>query len=124
MHSTSGKWILTTDRVFTLHLTITQWDILSRRWKQRKHVQNISLLVADEAQLVGSGEVGPVYEVVISRTRYVSAQTDNKTRIVACSVPLANARDFGDWMGANAHTIFNFMPRFVPKVVFCEHHLC
>lgn len=58
------------------------------------------------------GEVGPVYEIVISRTRYVSAQTDNKTRIVALSVPLANARDFGDWMGASAHAIFNFMPRY------------
>jgi pre-mRNA-splicing helicase BRR2 len=90
--------------------SFAQWDILSRRWKQRKHVQNIGLMIADEVQLVG-GEVGPVYEVVVSRTRYVSAQTENKTRIVACSVPLANARDFGDWMGASAHTIFNFMPR-------------
>lgn len=100
---------------------VVQWDVLSRRWKQRKHVQNISLLIADEAQLVGSGEVGPVYEVVISRTRYVSAQTNHKTRIIACSVPLANAKDFGDWMGASAHTIFNFMPRCVPYPMLEDH---
>ena len=87
-----------------------QWDVLSRRWRQRKNVQTIGLLIADEAQLVG-GEVGPTYEVVISRTRYVSAQTEIKTRIVACSVSLANARDFGEWMGAPSHAIFNFPPR-------------
>ncbi|KIM71214.1 hypothetical protein PILCRDRAFT_759006 [Piloderma croceum F 1598] len=37
-----------------------QWDILSRRWRQRKNVQNICLLIADKIQLVG--EVGPTYE--------------------------------------------------------------
>ncbi|KAG8933497.1 DEIH-box ATPase [Tulasnella sp. 417] len=93
--------------------TPTQWDILSRRWKQRKHVQNIGLLIADEVQLIG-GEIGPTYEVVISRTRYVSAQTDNKTRIVACGVSLANARELGEWIGASTHTVFNFTPSARP----------
>ncbi|KAG8936165.1 DEIH-box ATPase [Tulasnella sp. 418] len=93
--------------------TPSQWDILSRRWKQRKHVQNIGLLIADEIQLVG-GEIGPTYEVVISRTRYVSAQTENKTRIVACGVSLANGRDLGEWLGASTHTVFNFSPSARP----------
>lgn len=75
-------------------------------------MQNIGLLIADEIQLVG-GEVGPTYEVVVSRTRYVSAQTEIKTRIVACGVSLANARDLGEWMGAPSHAIFNFSPRLV-----------
>lgn len=93
--------------------TPTQWDVLSRRWKQRKNVQNIGLLIADEVQLVG-GEIGPTYEVVISRTRYVSAQTEIKTRIVACGVSLANGRDLGDWMGVPSHAIFNFPPSARP----------
>ncbi|KAF9504269.1 hypothetical protein BS47DRAFT_1355400 [Hydnum rufescens UP504] len=93
--------------------TPSQWDILSRRWKQRKHVHNIGLLIADEVQLIG-GEIGPTYEVVISRTRYVSAQTEIKTRIVACGVSLANARDLGEWMGASTHTVFNFAPSARP----------
>ncbi|KAJ7097861.1 putative RNA helicase [Mycena belliarum] len=93
--------------------TPTQWDVVSRRWRQRKNVQNIGLLIADEVQLVG-GEVGPTYEVVISRTRYVSEQTENKTRIVACGVSLANARDLGEWMGAPSHAIFNFSPSARP----------
>ncbi|CCL98051.1 uncharacterized protein FIBRA_00045 [Fibroporia radiculosa] len=93
--------------------TPTQWDVISRRWRQRKNVQTIGLLIADEIQLVG-GEVGPTYEVVISRTRYVSAQTEIKTRIVACGVSLANARDLGEWMGVPSHAIFNFPPSARP----------
>ncbi|KAK0203464.1 putative RNA helicase [Desarmillaria ectypa] len=93
--------------------TPSQWDVLSRRWRQRKNVQNIGLLIADEVQLVG-GEVGPTYEVVISRTRYVSAQTEVKTRIVACGVSLANARDLSEWMGVPSHAIFNFSPSARP----------
>lgn len=84
--------------------------MLSRRWKQRKNVQNVALLIADEVQLIG-GEIGPVYEVLISRTRYVSAQTGNHTRIVACGVSLANARDLGEWMGVSTQNTFNFAPR-------------
>ncbi|KAG8794998.1 DEIH-box ATPase, partial [Serendipita sp. 398] len=93
--------------------TPTQWDMISRRWKKRKHVQNLGLLICDEAHLVG-GEIGPTYEVVISRTRYVSKQTDIETRIVALSVSLANARDFGEWMGAPARAIYNFPPSARP----------
>ncbi|KAI0280130.1 Sec63-domain-containing protein [Russula aff. rugulosa BPL654] len=93
--------------------TPSQWDVLSRRWRQRKNVQNIGLLIADEVQQVG-GEVGPTYEVIISRTRYVSAQTEVKTRIVACGVSLANARDLGEWIGASSHTVFNFSPSARP----------
>ena len=33
------------------------WDVLSRRWKQRKNVQNVSLFIVDELHLIG-GEVG------------------------------------------------------------------
>ncbi|KAG6378230.1 P-loop containing nucleoside triphosphate hydrolase protein [Boletus reticuloceps] len=90
--------------------TPSQWDVLSRRWRQRKNVQTVALLIADEIQLIG-GEVGPTYKVIISRTRYVPAQTEIKTRVVACGASLANARDLGEWIGAPLHAIFNFLPR-------------
>ncbi|WWD21866.1 hypothetical protein CI109_106354 [Kwoniella shandongensis] len=93
--------------------TPNQWDLLSRRWKTRKDVQNIGLLIADELQLIG-GDVGSTYEVIVSRTRYVAQQTDTATRIVACSVSLSNARDLGDWIGASSQTIFNFSPSARP----------
>ncbi|KAF9066554.1 Sec63 Brl domain-containing protein [Rhodocollybia butyracea] len=93
--------------------TPSQWDVVSRRWRQRKNVQTLGLLIADEVHLVG-GEVGPTYEVILSRTRYVSAQTEIKTRIVACGVSLANARDLGEWIGVPSHAIFNFSPSARP----------
>lgn len=93
--------------------TPAQWDLLSRRWKTRKDVQSIGLLIADELQLIG-GDVGSTYEVIVSRTRFVSEQTGNKTRIVACAVSLSNAKDLGDWIGASSQTIFNFAPSARP----------
>ncbi|KAG5219829.1 DEIH-box ATPase [Salix suchowensis] len=99
-----------------------QWDVISRRWRQRKNVQNIGLLIADEIQLVG-GEIGPTYEVVVSRTRYMSAQTEIKTRIIACGVSLANARDLGEWIGAPSHAIFNFSPRYACLLLTCVFKL-
>lgn len=32
--------------------TPERWDILSRRWKQRKNVQNVDLFVVDELHLL------------------------------------------------------------------------
>ena len=37
--------------------TPDRWDVLSRRWKQRKNVQNVNLFVIDELHLIG-GENG------------------------------------------------------------------
>lgn len=37
--------------------TPEQWDVLSRRWKQRKNVQNVHLFILDEAHMIG-GESG------------------------------------------------------------------
>ena len=37
--------------------TPDKWDVLSRRWKQRKNVQNVNLFILDELHLIG-GENG------------------------------------------------------------------
>ncbi|XP_058793100.1 U5 small nuclear ribonucleoprotein 200 kDa helicase [Phymastichus coffea] len=93
--------------------TAEKWDILSRRWKQRKNVQNIQLFIVDELQLIG-GEEGPVLEVACSRTRYISSQLDKPTRIVALSASLADAKDVAQWLGAPASNSFNFHPSVRP----------
>ena len=36
--------------------TPDKWDILSRRWKQRKNVQNVNLFVVDECHLIGGAD--------------------------------------------------------------------
>ncbi|KAK6913571.1 DEAD/DEAH box helicase domain [Dillenia turbinata] len=93
--------------------TPEKWDALSRRWKQRKHVQQVSLFIIDELHLIG-GQGGPVLEVIVSRMRYIASQVENKIRIVALSTSLANAKDLGEWIGATSHGLFNFPPGVRP----------
>ena len=90
-----------------------QWDVLSRQWQRRKNVQTVRLFIADELHLLG-GQGGHVYEVIVSRMHYIALQTENRMRIVGLSVPLANARDVGEWLGAGKHTIYNFSPHSRP----------
>jgi len=93
--------------------TPQQWDVISRRWKQRKNVQNVSLFIADELHLIG-GAVGPIMEVVTSRMRYISSQLEKPIRIVGLCTSLANARDLGECIGATSHGLFNFAPAVRP----------
>ena len=93
--------------------TPQKWDMLSRRWKQRKNVQTVGLFICDEMHLIGSS-IGPAMEIIASRMRFVSAQTENKIRIIALGSSLANARDLGEWIGATSASIFNFHPSARP----------
>ena len=95
--------------------TPAQWDVLSRQWQRRKNVQNIQLFIADELHMLG-GQGGYIYEIIVSRMHYIRSQTQLPMRIIGLSVPLSNARDFGEWIDAKKHTIYNFSPhvRSVP----------
>ncbi|KAL6248740.1 Pre-mRNA-splicing helicase BRR2 [Rhinocladiella similis] len=101
------------DRSDLILATPTQWDVLSRQWQRRKNVQNVELFIADELHMLG-GENGAIYEVVVSRMQYIHIQLENTMRIIGLSVPLSNARDVGEWIGANKHTIYNFSPMARP----------
>ena len=93
--------------------TPEKWDALSRRWKQRKQVQQVSLFIVDELHLIG-GQGGPILEAVVSRMRYIASHVENKIRLVALSTSLANAKDLGEWIGATSHGLFNFPPGIRP----------
>ncbi|PZC71643.1 hypothetical protein B5X24_HaOG212854 [Helicoverpa armigera] len=82
-------------------------------WKVRKSVQSVTLFIVDALQLLG-GEEGPVLEVVCSRMRYISSQIGRQIRIVALSLPLADARDVSQWLGCSANCSFNFHPSVRP----------
>ena len=90
-----------------------KWDVLSRRWKQRRNVQNVQLFIVDELQLLG-GENGPVLEIVCSRMRYISSQLDSPVRVVALASSLANCRDVSQWLGCSPNCTFNFHPNVRP----------
>lgn len=88
--------------------TPQQFDVISRRWKQRRNIQAIELFIADDVQTLGNGAEGCVYETIISRMRFMSTQLDSDLRVVALGTSLANGRDIGEWIGAEKTNIFNF----------------
>ncbi|CAB4065806.1 SNRNP200 [Lepeophtheirus salmonis] len=75
------------------HVIVTtpdKWDVLSRRWKQRKHVQNVQLM------------------------RYISSQLEKPIRIVALGASISNSKDLANWLGVSTNCSFNFHPNVRP----------
>ncbi|KAL9184266.1 hypothetical protein ACHAXT_002352 [Thalassiosira profunda] len=99
--------------------TAKQWDAISRRWRQRKAVQAVSLFIVDDMHFLG-GDAGPTMEVIISRMRFISTQKQQKgdeaqqLRMIGLSASLANAREVGEWTGVSSKGIFNFSPKVRP----------
>ncbi|KAL6143574.1 hypothetical protein ACLB2K_054269 [Fragaria x ananassa] len=92
------------------HIVIStpeKWEYLSRRWKQRKNIQLVSLFILDELHLI-SGEVGPIIETIVSRMRIIASEPENKIRFVALSSSVADAEDLREWLGDAR--LFNFSP--------------
>merc|ERR1719376_393771 len=87
------------------------------------------LLIIDEIHLLGQDR-GPVLEVIVSRTNFISSQTNHKVRIVGLSTALANARDLADWLGIKQMGLFNFRPSVRPVPMethihgFAGKHYC
>ena len=118
----TGEWtvdqkLLKADVVVT---TPEIWDMTSRRWLQRKAVQQVRLFIVDELHLIGGNE-GPTLEMVVSRIRYINQQLKAQNtgepvlmRIVGLSTSLANAKDVGEWIGATPASLFNFHPNVRP----------
>ncbi|XP_065353810.1 U5 small nuclear ribonucleoprotein 200 kDa helicase [Cloeon dipterum] len=93
--------------------TAEKWDVLSRRWKQRKNVQSVQLFIVDELQLLG-GDDGPVLEVVCSRMRFISSQLEKQIRIIGLGSSIGDAKDMAGWLGCMANSTFNFHPSVRP----------
>ncbi|EJS43942.1 brr2p [Saccharomyces arboricola H-6] len=91
--------------------TPTQFELLSRRWRQRKNIQSLELMIYDDTHEISQGVQGAVYETVISRMIFIATQLEKKTRSLCLSSCLANARDFGEWAGITKSNIYNFSPR-------------
>uniref|UniRef100_A0AAR2KKX3 Activating signal cointegrator 1 complex subunit 3 n=1 Tax=Pygocentrus nattereri TaxID=42514 RepID=A0AAR2KKX3_PYGNA len=109
--------------------TPEKWDGVSRSWQNRSYVQKVSILIIDEIHLLGEDR-GPVLEVIVSRTNFISSHTSKPVRVVGLSTALANARDLADWLGIGQMGLFNFRPsvRPVPLEVhihgFPGQHYC
>ncbi|XP_073996642.1 activating signal cointegrator 1 complex subunit obelus isoform X2 [Rhodnius prolixus] len=93
--------------------TPEKWDSISRSWQTRGYVQKVALIVLDEVHLLGEDR-GPVLEVIVSRTNFISSHTEKPIRIVALSTALANARDLANWLGIKEMGLYNFRPSVRP----------
>ncbi|KAL8056919.1 hypothetical protein ABFX02_04G150100 [Erythranthe guttata] len=93
--------------------TPEKWDGISRNWHTRGYVKKVGLMILDEIHLLGADR-GPILEVIVSRMRYISSQTERSIRFVGLSTALANAHDLGDWLGVEENGLFNFKPSVRP----------
>ncbi|CAL9109847.1 unnamed protein product [Musa acuminata var. zebrina] len=93
--------------------TPEKWDGISRSWQSRSYVMKVGLMILDEIHLLGADR-GPILEVIVSRMRYISSQTERSVRFVGLSTALANARDLADWLGIGENGLFNFKPSVRP----------
>ena len=103
--------------------TPEKWDGVTRSWQKREYVRAVRVVIIDEIHLLGEDR-GPVLEVIVSRMRYISAQTDQECRLVGLSTALANAHDLADWLGIDPRPgrgMYNFRPSVRP--VSMEVHI-
>lgn len=65
---------------------------------------------------------GPVLEVIVSRTNFISSQTNRSLRIIGLSTALANAKDLADWLGIGQVGSFGVKnASFFDQMPFCGH---
>ncbi|BFZ53989.1 Putative steryl acetyl hydrolase mug81 [Savitreella phatthalungensis] len=87
--------------------TPEKWDGISRSWKNRDYVRDVSLVIIDEIHLLGSDR-GPILEVIVSRMNYIADQTKRPVRILGLSTAVANPLDLADWLNISPSGLFNF----------------
>ncbi|EPX71127.1 ATP-dependent RNA helicase Slh1 [Schizosaccharomyces octosporus yFS286] len=119
----TGDTNLDTKTIMEANIIITtpeKWDGISRSWKTRKYVQDVSLVILDEIHLLGSDR-GPILEMIVSRMNYIASQTNKGVRIVGLSTAVANANDLADWLNIK-DGLFNFRHsvRPVPLEIYID----
>ena len=99
--------------------TPEKWDGISRSWQTRRYVQSVSLIIIDEIHLLGEDR-GPVLEVIVSRTNFITSHTSAAVRVVGLSTALANASDLATWLNVPQQGLFNFRPSVRPVPLVCH----
>lgn len=101
--------------------TPEKFDGITRNWKTRHFVQQVSLVIMDEIHLLASDR-GPILEMIVSRMRYISKHTSKPVRLLGMSTAVANAFDMASWLGCSDTGVYNFPSsvRPVPLQMYIE----
>lgn len=91
--------------------TPTQLENLSRRWHQRKSIQSIELIIADDFHNIGAGLAGASYEMTLNRFKYIESKLEKQIRFVVLSSSIASYKDVVDWLTIPKSNTFNFDTR-------------
>lgn len=86
--------------------TPEKFDGISRHWKTRRFVQDVSLVIMDEVHLL-AGDRGPILEMIVSRMNYMGQKTGKPVRMLGMSTAVLNAIDMASWLGVK-DALFNF----------------
>ena len=77
--------------------TPENWDMLSRRWKQRKNVQNVNLFIVDELHLIG-GENG------VSIANPFTGKDHVTTSNMSCDIAQIHCSPYWKWFALECGT--------------------
>ncbi|KNC55280.1 U5 small nuclear ribonucleoprotein helicase [Thecamonas trahens ATCC 50062] len=88
--------------------TPAAFEGISRRWRSRKAVSSLRVVIFDDVHCLGDPDVGPTMEVLGSRLRYMAAELNSGLRFVALGASAADASDIGSWLGMDRERVFNF----------------
>lgn len=85
-----------------IHLLGRNCFNLYRCWNWNVLAAPIYICISISSLYVFLGdERGPVLEVIVSRTNFISSHTEKPVRVVGLSTALANAKDLADWLNIN-----------------------
>ena len=87
--------------------TPSAWAAATRAWPDADLAASVSLLVLEEAHLVGAPGGGAV-DAVVSRARAAAARARSPLRLFALAPPLARPTDVAAWIGADPTSTFAF----------------
>ncbi|EEQ38863.1 hypothetical protein CLUG_02989 [Clavispora lusitaniae ATCC 42720] len=85
--------------------TPEQFDAVSRRWRSRRALQDLGVVIADDVHLLGAR---PAYEAVLARLRLMAGQGVN-VRVVALGSPVLYGREMASWLGCAKEHTYNFV---------------
>lgn len=88
--------------------TPEQFEYITRRWRQRKSISTIELIIYDDIQEIGQGHKGINYEILASRLNFMITQLNKNCRQIAIGRSLANPSDIAGWLNISKEFTYNY----------------